>query len=123
MTPIEQLTLDFARLVGYPDAEYAKDITTPGRFWKNHKSHTFIPDYPNDRNATEKAIEALGLIWERKVHRSWNFTNGLPFKDTVVYYVSDAEWNVTKSERVNTGESPCIALMRAAVAVVKAEEK
>lgn len=111
LTDIEQLTLDFARLVaGYPDAAFYGAHLRDG---SASSIGQLLPDYPNDWNATIGAIEARGLIWERKVHRSRHF------KDSVVYYVSDAEWNVTKSESVNTDEPHCIALMRAAVEAAK----
>lgn len=110
MNDLEQLTLDFARLVaGIPEARYFEGrlVVPLAGYWHG------LPDYPDDWNATIRAIEARGLIWERKVHRSRHF------KDSVVYYVSDAEWNVTKSESVNTDEPHCIALMRAAVEAAK----
>jgi hypothetical protein len=113
MTPIEQLTFDFARLVAdYPEAEYAKDLT-PGRFWKNHKSHTFIPDYPNDWNATIGAIEARGWLWVMSKGPETRFAN-----------VGDHPGYVFGDEKLTKlNEPPCTALMRAAVETAKSQEK
>lgn len=90
MTDIEQLTLDFARLVaGYPDAIWSyprkslredsrpfllgkerlaneeESASLPGLLVRDH-----LPDYPNDWTATIGAIEVRGWEWEKN-HSAW----------------------------------------------------
>lgn len=97
---LKQLTLDFARLV----AEKHDGVLIDDD----------LPDYPNDWNATIRAIEAKGWMWSM----SHGHTNRL----AMVGIVKDG--HIFRDEMpLSKKEPPCVALMRAAVEAAKSIDK
>ncbi len=97
LSPIEQLTLDFARLVaGKHDGVLVDDD---------------LPDYPNDWNATIEAIEARD--WK------WCAEKGLDYRSAEIVFSG----NNYIDDSCYITDPKCTALMRAAVLAAKRKIK
>ena len=107
LSSIEQLTLDFARLVaGYENAQCSE-----GRLiFRSFVNWQKLPDYPNDWDATIGAIEAPEWMW--------SMSKGYDTRLAMIGIVKDGR--VFRDETpLSKKEPPRVALMRAAVEAAK----